>query len=247
MTNSLTPPLNRGGIPTALAVITSPKSAFAALRAVPTWGWAYLFAVVLAIVGAFLIQPAVLHVLTVSVPQQLAKNPAIARLPADQQQKQIAAAAGMLQTFGKLQWLSTPFGILIIGLLQAIGLLVIAKIGRSEATFKQFWAVAINITIVSVGLSSIVAGVIALIRGADSYGSSAELLASVPSLAWLVPDGPVKLVAFLAGLSNPFALWSTVLAVLALMVVGGLAQSGAIVGGVVLLVLGAAVGAAFVQ
>ena len=49
------------GLKTAIDIVIAPKDAFEALRAVPTWGWALVVALVLMLAGYFLQQPAVRH------------------------------------------------------------------------------------------------------------------------------------------------------------------------------------------
>ena len=72
----------RPGLSNIVDIIVSPNAAFDRLRAVPTWGWAFLVATLLGIAGAIVIGPAVAHALDASMPAQLAANPQIAKLSA---------------------------------------------------------------------------------------------------------------------------------------------------------------------
>jgi hypothetical protein len=237
---------NRGGLAVALAVFSAPKQAFASLAVVPTWGWAFAIVAVLAIAGSLLSQAATLHYMAATIPQKLMESPAIQKLPADQQQSMIAMQLGFATTFAKFGWVTAPITVLLFSLLQSVGFLIIAKIAKSSVGFKRFWAVAINISIVSIGLGSVATGLILTLRGPDTIASAADLYRAVPSLAWAAPGAPVKLAAFLSGFSV-FSVWSTVLATFGLMYTGQVPKTTAIVGSVVLLFLGAVVGAAFAQ
>ncbi len=238
-------PAKTGGIPTAIAIVTAPKSAFQALRAVPTWGWAFLIATVLAIVGSFLTQAATMHLIAASMAKTLAASPSIANMTPEKQQAAIAQATSFGQVAAKFGWIAAPIAVLLIGLLQSVGMLVIAKIAKSTVGFKSFWASAINISIVSYGIGSIVIGLIATLRGAESFSSQRDLLAAMPSAALLLGNAPVKLVALIGALTNPIAIWSTVLTFFALLIVGNVPKRTAQIGAIALLVIGSAVGAAF--
>jgi hypothetical protein len=236
----------RGGLAVALAVLTAPKQAFSSLAVVPTWGWAFLIAVVLTAGGSLLSQAATLHYMAVAIPQKLMESPAIQKLPADQQQSMLAMQLGIATTIAKFGWVAAPITILFFSLLQSVGFLIVAKIAKSPVGFKRFWAVAINIAIVSSGLLSVATGLILTLRGPDSIASAADLYRAVPSLAWAAPEAPVKLAAFLSGFSV-FSIWGTVLAAFGLMYTGQVPKTIAISGAVVLLLLGAAFGAGFAQ
>jgi len=237
---------NRGGLAVALAIFSAPKQAFASLAAVPTWGWAFLIGVVLLVGGSFLSQAATLHYMAATIPQKLLESPAIQKLPADQQQSMVAMQLGVATTFAKFAWVTAPITILLGALLQSVGFLIVAKIAKSPVGFKRFWAVAINIAIVSIGLSSVVTGLILTLRGADSVTSAADIYRAVPSLSWVAPGASVKLAAFLAGFSV-FSIWSAFLATYGLMYTGQVPKTTAITGAAVLLLLGALLGAAFAQ
>jgi hypothetical protein len=237
---------NRGGLAVVLALFSAPKEAFASLAVVPTWGWAFAIVVVLTVVGSLLSQAATIHFMTTTMPQKLLENPSIAKLPAEQQQSMVAMQVGFATTIAKFNWLIAPITVLLGALLQSVGFLIVAKIAKSPVGFKRFWALAINIGIVGIGLASVVTGLILTLRGPESIASGADLYRAIPSLSWAVPDAPVKLAAFLSGFSV-FSIWSTILATLGLMVTGQVPRNTAIVGAIVLLLLGAVVGAAFAQ
>lgn len=202
------------GLTTVINVITSPVEAFQSLRVAPTWGWAFLVAVILAAIGQYLATPATIHAIQTSFPQQIAANPALAGMSPEKQQSALNMSLG----FVRLSWMFTPISVLIGSLVATVVMLIFKAIGRGDAGFKQLWCAAMNIAVISVGLYSILAGLIAMVRGAASYNSTADAYRAIPSLAWLVPHAAVKTVAFLAAF-NVIGIWAAVLVAMAMMYV----------------------------
>jgi hypothetical protein len=202
------------GLTTVINVITSPKEAFETLRVAPTWGWAVLIAIVLAAIGQYLATPATVHAVQATFPQQIASSPQLAGMSPEQQQR----ALNMSLAFVRFSWLFAPITVLIGSLVATIVMLVFKAIGRGDAGFKQLWCAAMNVAVVSVGVYSIIAGLIALVRGAATYNSTADAYRAIPSLAWLVPHAGVKFVAFLAAF-NVIGIWAAVLLAMAMMYV----------------------------
>src|SRR5580658_8660898 len=112
--DSAAPP--RSGLLTALDIVIAPKAAFTTLREAPTWGWAFLISAVVGIAAAFLLLPTYSHALDVSLPAQLAANPSIAKMPADQQQQAIATGISYAKIGLKFAWIALPFIILLSAL-----------------------------------------------------------------------------------------------------------------------------------
>jgi hypothetical protein len=218
------------GLTTVINVITSPKEAFETLRIAPMWGWAFVIAIILAAVGQYLATPATIHAVQASFPQQVAANPQLAGLSPEQQQR----ALNMSLSFVRWTWLFTPITVLIGSLVATIVMLIFKAIGRGDAGFKQLWCAAMNIAVVSVGVYSILAGLVALVRGAASYNSTADAYRALPSLAWLVPHAGVKTAAFLAAF-NVVGLWSAVLVAMAMMYVAKTSKANGTICAVVLL------------
>jgi hypothetical protein len=116
-------------------------------------------------------------------------------------------------------WVSLLVAVPFFTLLQALLLTVFNGLGRGSGTFQQYWSAAVNISVPSFGLSSLIAGVITVARGAESFTSIRSLQMSMPSLAWFAPDAGIKVTAALASIT-PFSLWGAGLAVLALLAIG---------------------------
>lgn len=232
----------RSGLQVALDVIIAPKAAFASLREVPTWGWALLIAVVLTGIGSYFCSPAFTHAFATEMPAKMAKQLANSTLTAEQREKQIAAVTAMTQTGAKFGFLFVMILVPIVALIQSVILLIANAITKGDGTFKKFWALSLNIAVVGYGLSSIALMIIVLIRGPESYNSSAAIAGSIPSFAILVPGAEGKLLAFLSGL-NVFYIWATVLFALGLTIVARIPRTAAIVTAVIMLLGGAGMAA----
>jgi hypothetical protein len=198
------------GLKTAIDIVIAPKEAFEALRLSPTWGWAFLITVVLAIVAYFVMMPASLH----GIAGDFAKNPQVAQMSADQQQKMV----DITKVWYPIGAAFLPVIVLFFSLIEALIMLVFNALGRGSGTFKTLWASSVNIGVIY-GISQIVGMAVVLLRGADSFASAGDVQRSVPSLALLAPAGAgIKLVAFLATIT-PFSIWSIVLVMMTMTIV----------------------------
>ena len=224
MSTSQPPVERRSGLANVVDIIIAPNAAFDRIRQVPVWGWAFLVAALLGVAGTILVGPAVVHAMETSLPAQFAANDAIAKLPADQQQKQIAVMMGVSKLIAKFSWAFIPPGILLVGLIQALLMLIANAATRGDGTFKKFYALSITVSVVGTGLSSIVLGLIVMLRGTNSFETQSAVQSALPSLALLAPGAKGALVGFL-GVLNVFALWSTALIAL------GMSRIGRIPGG----------------
>jgi hypothetical protein len=202
------------GLTTVINVITSPKEAFETLRIAPTWGWALLIAVVLMAIGQYLATPATIHAVQTSFPQQIASNPQLAGMAPEQQQR----ALNMSVSVVRFVWIFTPIWVLLGALVATIVMIVFKAIGRGDAGFKQLWCAAMNIAVVSAGIYSLIAGLIALVRGPATYNSTMDAYRAVPGLTWLAPHAGIKTIAFLSAF-NVIGIWAAVLVAMALMYV----------------------------
>lgn len=226
----------RSGLLNVADIIVSPNAAFDRLRVVPTWGWAFLVTTLLGIAGSLLIQPAVLHALDVSLPAQLAADPNITKLPAAEQQKQIANISGAIRALTQISWIFTPAAILLAGLVQALALTFAGAIGKGTGGFKTFFALSITAGVVGTGLYSLVAALIVLVRGAGTFDSTASVQGVVPGLAMLVPAAHGATAGFLSAF-NVFFLWATVLLALGAIRIARMSAVAAWVGSIVPLIL----------
>jgi hypothetical protein len=198
------------GLKTAIDIVIAPKEAFESLRVSPTWGWAFLITVVLAIVAFFVMMPASIH----GMAGDLATNPQMQQMTPEQSQK----ALDITKTFFPLGAVIIPIVVLFFSLIEAVIMLVFNAMGRGSGTFKTLWASSVNIGVIY-GLSQIVGMVVVLLRGADSFATAGEVQRAIPSLALLAPAGAgIKLVAFLATIT-PFSIWSIVLVMMTMTIV----------------------------
>jgi hypothetical protein len=199
------------GLQTLADVILAPKSAFERLRVRPTWGWAFVIAIVLGTLGAYLVMPAIVHATQTTWPAMMAQNPRTAALSAADQQR----ALQITLAFMRFGWIAYVVFIPLAILIYAVIMLIFRAIGGGSAPFSSLWAASCNIAVISAGIASIVLGIIVRVRGADTFNSQAAVSSAVPSLALLAPGAGVKLFAFLSGM-NVFSIWAAVLIYMAM-------------------------------
>ncbi|HEX3464195.1 MAG TPA: YIP1 family protein [Candidatus Elarobacter sp.] len=209
----------RPGLTNAVDIVVAPNAAFDRLRQVPTWGWAFLIATVLGIIGSVLLEPAMMHAMQTSMPAKLAASPTIASLPPDKQQQQIAMMMSFSKVWLQISFIFVPIYILIAALLQALVMTVANAMGGGDGSFKKYFALSVNVAIVGAGLTYLVLGIIAMVRGASSFETTTAVQASLPSLALLAPGAKGALAGFLGSFSV-FAIWSIVLLALGMQRVG---------------------------
>jgi hypothetical protein len=236
LSTSQPPVERRSGLANVVDIIISPNAAFERIRQVPVWGWAFLVAALLGVAGAILIGPAMQHAMEISLPAKLAANDALAKLPADQQQKQIAAMIGISKTFAKFAWLFIPPFILLAGLIQALIMLIANAATRGDGTFKKFYALSMTVAVVGSGLGSLVLGLIVMLRGAASFEAPSAVNGALPSLALLMPGATGALAGFL-GTLNVFVLWATALLALGMQRVGRISAGAAWATAIIMLLL----------
>lgn len=226
-------------------IVVAPNAAFARIRAVPTWGWAFLAATIIGIIGVLLAQPASLHALQVSGPAMYGSNPAVTQLPADKQPEMIARMVGFGTVMLKFQFVFVPIGLLIGALLSAVIMLIANAISRGDGTFKRFFALTMTTAIVS-SLGLLLNGVIAVVRGPSGYETMQSVQTALPSLGLLVPGAGAKLATFLGGL-NVTSIWAAVLSALGMIGVARIKPPIAWATALIVLLCGAGLAAAFVQ
>jgi hypothetical protein len=217
------------GLKTVVDTIVAPKEAFDAIRTAPTWGWALLITIVLAAGSSYLITPALVHAYPGTFAQQAASDPRIASMSQEQQQA-VEAFGEKALSFG---WIFVIFGVAIAALVAAVVMLVFDKISHGEGSFSRYWAAACNVGVPALGIGGIVASIIVLLRGAESFANVQAVQAAVPSVAMVAPGAGTKLTAFLATLT-PFTLWGLVLNVVAMRVIGRVGMVPAWLAGLVI-------------
>lgn len=226
----------RRGLTTVIDMIVAPNAAFDRLREVPTWGWAFLIATVLGVIGSFLIEPALIHAMETSVPAKLAANPQIAKLPTEQQQNMIAMQMKFARIGLQLLPVFVPITLLVVGLLQGILMTLANAIGRGDGTFKKYFALSVNVSVVGYALGTLVLGPIVLLRGPGSFEEQSAVTSSLPNLGLIAPGLKGFLGAFLGGI-NIFYLWATVLLALGMQRMGRIPAGVAWIAAVIMLLL----------
>jgi hypothetical protein len=227
-------------VPNELAVawdaIVAPRAAFTALRERPRWLVAYVATCVLGMIGSVLQTPAGVHVAQATVQKMIATDPNLASMSPDKQQAILAQAVGVQHYI----WIAYPLIVIVAVALTAVVLLIARAIGRGEASFSRLFALAAHVAIVNFGIAYLYIGIIVLLKGGANFDSQRDLLATLPSLAWLAPGAGVKLAAFLSSFSV-FAIWSAFLITLGLEIIAGLSRRTAIASAIVLLLLSASI------
>jgi hypothetical protein len=226
-------PARPSGLKTALDTIVAPKDAFERLRTAPTWGWAFLLALALFVLGSYLLEPAVIHATQTDWPNTVAASPALSQLPADRQQHYLDFVLKIVA----FNWLFAIVILPIVILIQTIVMLVFNAVGRGSASFASLWAASANIVVASLGLGTIVASLLVMLRGPDTFEKPLDVQTAMPSLALLAPGAPVKLHAFLAAFT-PFSLWGCALIATAMLVTARVPRAMAWTTGIVMLIVG---------
>jgi Yip1 domain len=236
------PPAPKGsGLKNAVDIVIAPKEALEQIRVAPTWGWAYLIAVVICVAVYYAYLPVTQHAMAGDFAKQVATNPQLAALTPEQQQTQL----GVLMKLSPFFSLFTPIAILIFVLIQTVIMLIFNAAGRGKANFGTLWASSINISIIY-ALGQIVQAVVAVVRGPDAFNSASELQRAIPSLALVAPNAGIKLVAFL-GTINPFNLWSAFLVVMAMTIVARVPKVQAWLAGILSFLVPALLAVAFAK
>jgi hypothetical protein len=238
MSNPAAPAEKAGGLNTVLNTIASPKEAFEAIRVAPTWGWAFLIAAILGAIGIFLMLPVIQH----SSEMAMNADPRMAQMSADQ----LAAAKKVSAIIINFTPLFTIIGLAISLLIQTVIMLIFNVIGRGSAGFKTLWAAAANIAVPTFGIATIIGGVIARVRGADAFTTPQAVQQIMPSLAWIAPNANHRLVALLS-VVTPFSLWAAGLTIAAMLIVARVRPGLAWATGIVGLLIGGLVAAAFAR
>lgn len=226
------------GLQTLADVILAPKAAFERLRVQPTWGWAFIAAIVIGTIGAYLIMPAIVHATQAMWPAMMAQNPRTAALSAADQQR----ALQITLSFMRFSWIAYIFLIPFAILVYSVVMLIFRAIGGGSASFASLWAVSCNIAVLSAGIASLVLGIIVHVRGADTFNSQIAVSSAIPSLSLLAPGVGIKLFTFLSGM-NVFSIWAAVLIYMAMRITARVSAVPAVLTAVIGLCVPALLGA----
>lgn len=242
MSTSETSAPRGNSLPNAVDIIIAPAAAFQRIREAPAWGWVFLIASVLGIVGFLLAQPATMHAFETSGPAQFA--PQLAKIPPEKQAAALAQMMSVSRIVIYVQWIFFPIGLLIGSLISAVVMLIANAISKGDGTFKRFFALAVTTSMIT-ALGAVLNGAITLVRGAASYDTPQAVQTSLPSLALLAPAAGTKLQTFL-GVMNVASIWVTALTALGMIAVGHVKPPVAWTFAILSLLLSAGLAAAFV-
>ena len=228
------------------ATLIAPEDAFAAIRERPLWVWAMLVTLVLASLGSWLGTPALRHMIEVTMTAQLANDPHIASLPPDraaaETQRLVAAGARM----ANYSWMFSIVVVPIVVLVESTILFLIRSLVRSQASFAQLFSLTMHVQFISIGIGSIVLGIVVALHPASSFRTQGDFISSIPTAAWLFPGAPLKMTTALSSLS-PFTIWATAVLGLGLTAVANFTRAVAWITAIGLLLAGAGWAAFFAR
>jgi hypothetical protein len=190
------------GLSTVVNTIAAPAEAFETLRESPTWGWALIVALVLMLLGTYILQPAQLHAGQASMQQAVNSSTLFANMTAAQKQR-------IIDNAGKpnpVSYAGVVLGFFIAVFCNTLVMLIGNAAGGGQADFKRLWCGSVNIAVPTLGIGTIVWGAIARMRGPDSFNSSIDLSRAMPSIGTFVSHGSPALITFLTGISI-FTVW----------------------------------------
>ncbi len=197
------------GLQTTIDMLVAPRQACAHLRETPTWGWAFLIAVVFGMLASLALVPALHHAIEASLPAQIAATPSIAKLPPAEQQKAVARIVAVQSIALNVTWLASLVIVPIIALVQTLVMLVASRLGGGDGTFRRLWALALNVQVAG-SIGGLILAAIVLLRGPASFTDPAQIQAVLPNLGTIVPGAPRVIGAFLGAL-NVAAIWQAAL------------------------------------
>ncbi len=206
---------------TVVDVIIAPKAAFERLKIQPAWGWAFLITIALGAIGIYLETPASRHISVQMVQHLIATNPNVAGMSSAQKSRMLANAANPSPAAQAFSYFNSILLPLIASLFNALILLLGSAVGRGKADFTRLWSGSMNIAVPTIGLAALVLGIVAMVRGPDSFNSFGDMFGAVPNLQYVVPGSRGFLGDFLQAL-NVFALWGFGLNVVMMRVLAGI-------------------------
>jgi len=108
-----------------------------------------------------------------------------------------------------LSWdwaISAAFAALLVAVQVAIVCLaVLVAHGRGRPA--QHFSLVTNTSLIGVGLAALLQGTLIHLRGVDAYQSANDLIMTLPSAAWLLPNSTAAVLAALSTL-NPLSVWA---------------------------------------
>jgi hypothetical protein len=230
------------GLATVLNVVIAPKEALESIRVTPTWGWAFLIAEILVLIGSLMVLPAERHAFDTNFAVQAAKDPRFAQMPATQQTLMQTVRRSLLNALPIIRVLFLP----ILIFLQTLILLIFNALGRGSANFEKLWASVVNTAAPVMGLYYVVLGIVVMIQGPNNFATLEAIPRAMPSLALLIPNASPHLTAFLTYI-HPFTIWSVALTILIMLVVARVSKLQAWLTGITSFLIPALFAAAFAR
>jgi len=242
MSQELAPARKSNGLTILWDVIVAPRAAFAALREQPTWLWAFVVTAILGMIGAVLIVPAGQHMIAAMFQEMAKTNPRVAQMTPEQ----VQSAVHLQQTIQQFTWLFYPILVMVAALFTGLIMLLLNAISGGDGNFKRFFALAMNVAFVNWGIAYLLIGIVAALRGPESFSSARDMYGLLPSLAWLAPGVSVKLAVFLGSIGL-FSIWSLCLLSFGMQQMARIKPAVAWIGSAVIVFGSAAIGAVFAQ
>ncbi len=195
--------------------IVAPKEAFASIQATPAFAIPFLVLVFLVIIGFFLQRPAQLHTSVAVMQHMAATNPFFHSMDDQQKQQALHNAAHPPLWQAAIGLIMLVIGSLFAIFLNALFLLATNAVGSGKGNFQTFWSGSTLIAVPTLGLSSVVLGIITLLRGADAFSTMGDLTGALPNLGMLAPFAS-GLFGNTLGSISIFSLWGLALNLLLL-------------------------------
>ncbi|MGZ3516740.1 MAG: YIP1 family protein [Vulcanimicrobiaceae bacterium] len=236
-------PRKANGLFSVANVFAAPRETFETLRIAPMWRWAFLIGVILFFAGTMLALPAGRHASIATIQRMEHTSPFFANMSEAQKQQALVNA-------GKTTSITYIFAIvrgaltfLVMALCNAAILLVFNAAGKGQGDFKRFWCGSMYVAVPTIGIGSIVLGIICFVRGPDSFNTTADIFRAMPSLATIAPNVTGAATSFLATI-NPFTIWGLFLNATLLMTVARTSKRLSYTAGIVIMLLTAVMQAA---
>ncbi len=210
--------LKNNSLQTVIDIVVAPTSALTTLRTAPTWRWALAVTLGLSIVGYLMQRPSQLHAAAGTLQHIFATNPYFSNMTATRKDQLLKAASSPTTSQTAFAIVGVIINIFIAVLVATSVLLLGSKIAHGKTTFAHLWAASITIAVPTIGLSSLVLGLICMILGTAHFAVTSDVAQAMPGLATIVPNAKGLLGDTLIGL-NVFTLWQFALNVLALKLV----------------------------
>lgn len=227
-----------------LNIIISPREALEAVREKSDWLLPLIIAIILGIAGYFLGRSESLHAQIGTMSHMLTTNSMFAGFSDTQKQKMIydAGHPTTIKTIGSL--VVFAFVIALYVIMNTLFLMLGSAVGGGDGTFKKLFSASALIGVPTLGIISVLGGLIMVLRGPESFATQRDILTVLPSLASFAQTAPGALFGFLAAIGIA-GIWGLFLNFTALKSTARVSGPAAWIFPAVILLLQAGVGALF--